>query len=125
MGGADFTIDFTDSNGNTYNLLLEMKNFKHYKNGISKSNYEKWIKNKFTKIDTKKNRKYYWAVAINKRNRKYIWKNCGVDKIHIIPIDEHLTDRHFNQQNLQPIFNNFMTEFDDLINKIMAGYIKK
>ena len=125
FGGPDFIIDFTDSNGKTYNLLLEVKNFKHYKNGISPSNYQSWILNKFTKIDNKDNRQYYWAVAINKRNIKYIWKHCGVDKINIIPIAEHLTDQHINKQNLQPIFDKFEIEFNDFINKIMVGWIKK
>jgi len=122
-GGIDYLIDYTNSKNVTYELLLEVKNWAHYKHGISPSDYKKKIFDRFNNLDPQRDR--YWILAINTRNVRYISQHCQNDKINIIRLQEHLTNQFISSPLIDPILFDFMSQFNSLINNIESGIITK
>lgn len=120
--GMDHHLIFTDKDGTTYKCLIEVKNWMHYKYGISDDMFKKEILKRFTKYDFF--RRKCWILAINFRNIKYIEDRCKEHNINIVPIDQHITQQYLASYMLTTILVNFIFDFESLLDRIITKDIK-
>ena len=122
LRGMDHYLRFRDETDREYKCFIEVKNWKHYKNGISEDMFKKRILRRFTLYDIFRRR--CWILAINYRNIPYIEKNCKKHNIHIIPIQDHITKQYISPFVFKPILEQFIDDFSDFIDKMTAGNIR-
>jgi hypothetical protein len=108
-GGMDLLLKMVDGRGATHRVLIEVKNWKHYRY-ITPETFRTKILERFQRVDAL--HEYPWALAMNIRNKSLINSRCLWYHIHILPMAHHVTPESVcNDDILRELFCSFIDAF--------------
>lgn len=108
-GGMDLLLKMVDGRGATHRVLIEVKNWKHYRY-ITPETFRTKILERFQRVDAL--HEYPWALAMNIRNKPLINSRCLWYHIHILPMAHHVTPESVgNDDILRELLSSFIDAF--------------
>ena len=113
IGGVDFLVKIWNDISQSRYILVEVKNWSRYAHGISPDVFNSHILERFSNYDP--SHEYTWVVTINKDNIDSIREECQEYNIHLIPLDEQLTDYNITRDRIRHFFINFIGEFGSFL----------
>lgn len=108
----DFYLSIISAGNKETIFLIESKNWKGYKNGVSPDTFNKKILSKFRANDP--NHKHIWVVTMNKDNFDSIDEYCQGYGIYVLLIDYKITES-VKKDELKSIVENFVLEFSNML----------
>jgi hypothetical protein len=116
-GGMDLLLKMVDRGGATHRVLIEVKNWKHYRY-ITPKTFRAKILERFQRVDAV--HEYPWVLAMNTRNKHLINTRCLWYNIHILPIAHHITPESIgNDDVLRELFRSFIDAFCSFITDVV------